>query len=320
MGTAIMGPKRSGMGKFIETLGLLLMIVVVGWIAHDVAKSALRKPVAVGIDRCPLDPGAIKRSIIVVVDNTSPLSPLARDRLVARLEGTMRVMEPDERLTVFQIRGEAAVTAQPFLVDGQPISFCRGQDAGGQSAETDRRRLLARAIDREVTRPLLAGLEKVATEPPAQWSPVIEALAALFLTPEYRSAASIRQIWIFSSLIQHSQELSELRSAELDACAMSKSGAGRALRERMVYDTTIDIFYQHSSRSAARQGEAHLSRWAQFFAISGIRYVAKDGKQLPIDVTCSDDRGGSFGIRGERGLTARSSWSLTAPTKGDRPK
>jgi hypothetical protein len=267
---------------------LLLLAIVSSAVAGRYVYAHRQPELALDADHCPpTPPGAW----LVAFDITNRQPPQEQQRITSDVIAIAERMHINERLALHVLTGNAEDSAAPWPLPGFANGFrlCKPADPTTVDPRVQNERLVRAAYEQDFLKPLQGALPDLVKGTNATRSPLLQAIEIMMWSPLFRRDVPNRTLVIFSDLLIHTRELSQLSRPLTNPCSVLASDIGKRLKARNWQGVRVILQYLRNPADAQRQSPEHLRFWSQLFYGLGAAEVF-DGLTLTY-VSLSDPLG-----------------------------
>jgi hypothetical protein len=245
----------------LVAVALLIVVLIVTVVVRSAFSPDLDSVTLCPTDREPSSHWA------VILDATDTFNPAQRTWIEAQFQNLRREVPEHGELSLFTVPTESFEALRPVL------TLCNPGTAEGVSPVTGNPALIRRRWETGFDAPLDSVLGELLDRPASRASPILETIQAVNIASlKHREPA--RKLFIFSDLLQHTDDYSHYGSAAPSFDAFRRSRGYRRVQTDLS-DWDVTVFYARRDDALARpvQGRSHIEFWDEYITAMGGRLV-----------------------------------------------
>lgn len=247
-------------------IGATALAVVVGAASLGLAN---QPPALDDKTLCPTD-RRLETSVVILVDTTDSLTPIQISRLRASVHDARDALPTYGKLTLLYL--ESASPYEPKEI----VSLCNPGSARNINPLIQTESKIKKRWDESFGNPVERAIAALAAAPMALRSPIIQAVVASTLRPDFDARVRNRRLLIVSDLLQHDPGYSHYTTIPRDLWPMFTRSrlATEAIGD--LSNVNVEVEYLQRPKDARLQGEGHRAFWKRWFGEAGaspVRFI-----------------------------------------------
>ncbi|QJB55629.1 hypothetical protein [Pseudodesulfovibrio sp. zrk46] len=246
-----------------ERFALAGLLTLAGVVVSILLFYTMNPPIPLDELGCP-ESGPVANAIIIV-DRTGKIPQSARRAITTNIEAIVSEAPAGTRFSLFEIDSHYMRGLSKAL-----FSRCKTRDGSHADDLTENARMLRRKYEENFLNPFMGILNATLMGSGQERSPVLEALVDVTSVPAFQTAAPTT-IYLFSDLLQNSEEYSHYKHHESFEEAVRRAGVNRLIPS--LYGAEVRLYYLlRTGKELKMQTNGHVRFWLDYLRAANAEF------------------------------------------------